>query len=104
MEVKMKYKRIKLNGQIQTYCPPDIICSIPVSLDQEERDIIKVFMRRDLQYVVSAQIVLAAERSMNYVDIREQNGSIEYRLRKEDLELELRIQKIIDGGKNETKN
>jgi|TARA_B100002003_G_C14108981_1_gene533393 hypothetical protein len=100
----MKYKQFKLNGQTQTYFPPDMVCSIPSSLDQEEKDLIRVFMRRDIHYVTSAQIVLAAERNGNYVDIKESDGLIEYMLRKKDLRLERIIQNMADGGKNETKN
>lgn len=101
----MGYTKIKLNGESLKYCCPDILCQIPSTFDKKERDLVRVFMTRDIMYVLSAQIILAAEKNGNYAEIIENSRTIEYSLREYDPKLEVIIQTLvaeqnkINGGK-----
>jgi hypothetical protein len=46
------YTKINLNGNMQTYCCPEIVSAVPLTLDQEEQDLVRVFMRRNIIYVL----------------------------------------------------
>jgi hypothetical protein len=105
-----EYTEIKLNGDMQTYCCPEIVSAVPSTLGQEEQRLIRVFMRRNIMYVLSAKIILAAERDETYVDIIESPDSIQYYLTKKRPGLEKIIRGLVlesgctIGGQNETEN
>ena len=104
------YTRIRLNGNMQTYCCPEIVSAIPSTLDQEEQNLVRIFMRRNIMYVLSARIISAAEKDNNYIDVIESPTSIDYRLMKKDQILETIIRDLVlesgcfIGGQNETRN
>ena len=105
-----EYTKIKLKRDMQTYCCPEIVSAVPSTLDLEEQRLIKIFMRRNIMYILSAKIILAAERDETYVDIIESPDSIQYYLTKKRPGLEKIIRGLVlesgctIGDQNETEN